>query len=50
MTMLLACCLGLQELAVPIPAGMGTFDRILVDTVQLSQFGIAALGMLQLEL
>lgn len=47
-TLLLACCLGLQQLDVAVPAEAGTFDRVLVDTIDLSEFGIAAVGGLQL--
>lgn len=46
-TLLLACCLGLQQLDVPVPASVGAFDRVLIDTVDLSEFGIAAVGGLQ---
>lgn len=47
-TLLLACCLGLQQLDVPVPASVTSLDRVLIDTVDLSEFGIAAVGGVQL--
>ena len=47
-TLLLACCLGLQQLDVPVPASVTSLDRVLIDTIDLSEFGIAAVGGVQL--
>ena len=47
-TLLLACCLGLQQLDVPIPASVGAMDRVLIQTENLSEFGIAAIGGIEI--
>jgi hypothetical protein len=49
-TLLVACCIGMRDVDVPLPAGTGAFDRVLVDIAdfQPANFGIAALGGLTL--
>jgi hypothetical protein len=50
LTLLVACCIGMRDVDVPLPAGTGAFDRVLVDIAdfQHANFGIAALGGFQL--
>ena len=50
LTLLVALCIGMRDIEVPLPAGTGAFDRVLVDIAdfQPSNFGIAALGGLTL--
>jgi hypothetical protein len=51
LTLLVACCIGMRDVEVPLPAGTGAFDRVLVDIAEFqpANFGIGALGGLALE-
>jgi arabinofuranosyltransferase len=50
LTLLVALCIGMRDVEVPLPAGTGAFDRVLVDIAEFqpANFGIGALGGLAL--